>query len=308
MRGLRPGVSHAVGVGRRALGGFSEHRMSTFAAALAYRGLFGLFPFALIVAVLVGVFAPADWLVEEAGEGATENVPRQLEPVVEQGRDQLRPVQEVVEQAQEEARGGLLFFGVAIAIWSVRDLAGTLSQALNTVHGVTAARRGWKKLALSLASGPLLALAAILAVWLMLAGSRVAEGVAEVLGLRDLFVVLWGWLRIPMALGLIGAVLSVVYCYVPSERQGLGSVVPGAVVAVVAWAVTSVGFSVYLANFADYGVTYGSLGAAVGLLLYFYISASIVLLGAEINAALRRQTANAASRTDRADPTEPLAP
>jgi membrane protein len=55
---------------------------------------------------------------------------------------------------------------------------------------------------------------------------------------------------------------------------------------VVAWAITSVGFSIYLANFANYGVTYGSLGAAVGLLFYLYLSASIVLIGEEVNAAI----------------------
>jgi membrane protein len=54
---------------------------------------------------------------------------------------------------------------------------------------------------------------------------------------------------------------------------------------VVLWAVSSVGFSFYLANFADYGVTYGSIGAAVGLLFYLYLCASLVLLGAEFNAA-----------------------
>jgi membrane protein len=52
------------------------------------------------------------------------------------------------------------------------------------------------------------------------------------------------------------------------------------------WAISSVGFSVYLANFADYGVTYGSIGAAVGLLLILYLCASVVLLGAELNAAI----------------------
>jgi membrane protein len=60
----------------------------------------------------------------------------------------------------------------------------------------------------------------------------------------------------------------------------------GAALAVVLWAVSSVGFSIYLANFADYGVTYGSLGAAVGLLFYLYLTASVVLLGAEVNAAI----------------------
>jgi len=63
-------------------------------------------------------------------------------------------------------------------------------------------------------------------------------------------------------------------------------VVVGAALAMVLWAVSSVGFSFYLANFANYGVTYGSLGVAVGLLLYLYLSASVVLLGAEVNATI----------------------
>jgi membrane protein len=63
---------------------------------------------------------------------------------------------------------------------------------------------------------------------------------------------------------------------------------------VVLWAISSVGFSIYLANFANYGVTYGSLGAAVGLLFYLYLSASVVLLGAEVNAAIYHLAADRA--------------
>ena len=101
-----------------------------------------------------------------------------------------------------------------------------------------------------------------------------------------MFVSLWGWLRYPVALSLLAVVVSLVYRFGPDARQRFRSVSPGAALAVVSWAVSSVGFSFYLANFADYGVTYGSLGAAVGLLFYLYLTASVVLLGAEVNAAI----------------------
>ena len=65
-------------------------------------------------------------------------------------------------------------------------------------------------------------------------------------------------------------------------------VVSGAVVAVIVWALISLGFSFYLNNFANYGVVYGSLGAAVTLLVYLYLSAVALLLGVEINEALFR--------------------
>jgi membrane protein len=68
-------------------------------------------------------------------------------------------------------------------------------------------------------------------------------------------------------------------------------VVPGATLCVVLWTISSVIFSFYLANFATFGVTYGSLGAAVGLLFYLYLCASVVLLGAELNAAIYHRVA-----------------
>jgi membrane protein len=83
-------------------------------------------------------------------------------------------------------------------------------------------------------------------------------------------------------------VLSVVYRFVPDTNWSFWSATPGAFFAVMAWAIASLGFSLYLANFADRGLTYGSLGTAIGLLFYLYLSASVVLLGAEINAAIHR--------------------
>jgi membrane protein len=115
---------------------------------------------------------------------------------------------------------------------------------------------------------------------------RLVERIAEVIGLDKLFVYLWGWLRFPVALFILAVVLAIVYRYGPDAKQRFRYVAVGAALAVVAWAISSVGFSFYLANFANYGVTYGSLGAAVGLLFYLYLTASVVLVGAEINATI----------------------
>jgi membrane protein len=272
----------------RVVRNFFDHRMATYAAALAYRGLFALFPFMLIFVVLLGVFGSPDAfgrLVDEIKEQSSEQVPQQLEPVVEQGREQIQPLEGMARRAQREADGELLLIGVGVALWSVSALASTLADAFNTAYGVTETRLWWKAQALSLVSGPLVALAVVVAVVLMLTGSQVAEGVAGAFGLRELFVLLWGWLRYPVALVLLWVALCVVYRYSPAATQAWRSVIWGAALAVAAWAATSVGFSIYLATFADYGVTYGSIGAAVGLLLYLDLTASIVLAGAEFNAA-----------------------
>jgi membrane protein len=276
------------------IGDYFKHRMGTYTVALAYRGLFALFPFMLLLVVLVGAFGPSnaiDRLVAEVKAQSSEQVPQQLEPLVEQGREQIQPLEDMARRAERRAEGGLLLFGVALALWSVSALSGTLADAFNNAYGLTESRPWWKVQVLSLASGPLLALAVIVAVFLMLTGSRVAEDVAGILGLRELFVLLWAWLRFPVALVLLWAALSVIYRHSPAVTLPWRSVMLGAALAVLAWAVASVGFSVYLANFADFGVTYGSLGAAVGLLVYLNLSASLVLAGAELNASMHPSAA-----------------
>lgn len=274
-------------LGERVVRKFFEHRMTTYAAALAYRGLFGLFPFILILVVLAGALGLSDFIDGTFEQvQSKQQVPQQLEPVVQQGREQIQPLERMIEQAQREAGGELLIFGVGVALWSTSALARTLIEAFNSAYETRERRPGWKRSALTWTFGPVLAIIVIFAVGLMLVGPRLVERVAEVFRLDELFVLLWGWLRFPVALSLLAVVLSLVYRYGPNVGLRFRSVGLGAALAVLLWTISSVGFSLYLTHFADYGVTYGSLGAAVGLLFYLYLSASVVLLGAEVNAAV----------------------
>jgi len=292
MRGRKQEKGAFLELGERSIRAFFiEHRMATYAAALAYRGLFGLFPFVLILVVLVGALGfPVffDRAMDQARTQSSGYVPQQLEPVVEQAREQVKPLVGMIERAEEQAGGKLLFFGVAVALWSVSAVARTLTEAFNVACQVAETRRWWKQLVLSLAFGPVLALVVIVSVALMLVGPQLVGSIAALVDLDELFVRLWGWLRFPIALLLLAVVLSVVYRFGPNAKQRLRTLVPGAALSVVLWAISSVGFSFYLANFANYGVTYGSLGAAVGLLFYLYLCASVVLFGAELNAAISR--------------------
>jgi membrane protein len=288
--------SGIVEVGRRSvLNFFFEHPMSTYAAALAYRGLFGLFPFLLILVVLVGVLGFTGYLdtaIDHARTQPYQHVPKQLEPVVEPARKQVQPLIGMLERAEKRAGGDLLIFGGAVALWSVSAVARTLTEAFNVAYEVAETRNQWKQLALSLAFGPVLALVVVVSITLMLIGPQLVGSIAALVDLDELFVHLWGWLRFPVALFLLAVVLSVVYRFGPNAGQRFRSVVPGAALCVVLWAISSATFSFYLATFANYGLTYGSLGAAVGLLFYLYLCASVVLFGAELNAAIYRPATN----------------
>ena len=291
MWGPRSLVQGTVEVGKRSVKSFFEHRMATYAEQLSYRGLFGFFPFIILVFTLLAILrvdAVFDRLIEAAMGAPPQQVPEPLEPAAREGRTQAEFLRPLIEQAREQAGGGLLSFGIVISWWSVSAVTFTLTEALNAAYGAEETRSRRKRFAFALVFGPFLALGFIVASGLMLIGPQVAGWLAGLAGLDEAWVALWGWLRFPAALILLTAVLAVVYHFVPDTDRSFWSATPGALFAVIAWTIASLGFSYYLANFADRGLTYGSLGTAVGLLVYLYLSASVVLLGAEINAAVYR--------------------
>jgi membrane protein len=279
-------------VGRTSVKSFFEHRMAVYAEQLSYRGIFGLFPFIILVFALLAVLrvdVVFDRLIEAATGVPSQQIPEPLEPVAEESRAQAAFLRPLIEQAREQAGGSLLSFGIIISLWSVAAVTFTLMEALNAAYGIEETRSRRKRYAFALIFGPLLALVFIVACGLMLIGPHVAGWFAGLAGLDETWLALWGWLRFPVALSLLAAVLSVVYRFVPDADRSFWSATPGAVFAVIAWPIASVGFSLYLSNFAGRGLTYGSLGTAVGLLVFLYISAWIVLLGAEINEAVYRR-------------------
>src|SRR5215213_4699330 len=171
MRASSPQRTGIIELSYRSIRKFFEHPISTYAAALAYRGLFGLFPFVLILVVLAGALGLPDF-IEQAHPESSQQVPRHLGPVVEQSREQLQPLEKMIEQAEKQAGGELLLFGIAVALWSTSALSRTLTEAFNVAYEITETRSWWKQLALSLAFGPVLALMVIAATGLMLIGPR----------------------------------------------------------------------------------------------------------------------------------------
>ena len=260
----------------RSVRSFLEHDMPTYAAALAYRALFALFPFFAFLVALLGfleITSFFEWLIDQTRSALQEQYARTGEWLIRQG----------LYQAQG---GELLSSVVVLAVWSVSGGVRSLTKALNTVHEVVESRPAWKRLVLQAFFAVSLAITLIIAIALLLIGPWAVEWLVGLVGLDEIFISLWAWLRLPVALVLLMLVVSVVYWVVPDVDQPLRLITPGAVLAVIVWVVASLAFAYYVSNFANYSVIYGSLGAAVALLLYFYISAVVLLLGAELNAVI----------------------
>jgi membrane protein len=268
--------------------------MSSYAAALAYRVLFAIVPFLALLVVLLWFLGIGDYFSNWLTDQTSSALGGQLAQVVGQW----------INQSQFQTQGESLSLGIVtigLAIWSVSSGVRTLTKALNVVHEVEESRPSWKRYGLSFFYAFGLAIMVILATALLLIGPKVVEWIVGVVGLEEVsevFISLWLWLRLPVALVLLMLSVSIIYWVFPNVNYSYRLITPGAALAVMVWVLASLGFSFYLSNFATYSVIYGSIGAAFVLLLYFYISAEVLLLGAEVNAAIHHYASDRHMRVE----------
>lgn len=269
LRGLGPGT-----LVKQAIMDFIADDMPTYAAALAYQVLFSLFPFLLFLVSLLGFL----------------NIPQFFTWLQQQAQTVLPPdamaqVNAVIAQLQQP-QGGLLSFGILAALWTASAGVRATMNALNVAYNVAEGRPTWKRFVLSIIYTICLAVLLIGAAALMILGPQAMQWLADHVGLGQVVVTLWTWLRWPVAVLLVILAVATIYYVTPDVEQEFRFITPGAIIAVLVWILASLGFGYYVQNFADYSATYGSIGAIIVLLLYFFISAAVLLFGAEVNAVI----------------------
>lgn len=261
---MNPRVRRLSAWGVRTARRFTAHGMTVYAGALTYRGLLALVPLALVFLWLVGAFG--------------------LEGSLPQLTDALRRLRP--DEADGASLARLLSFGAAVGAWSLFMGGRLLMRALNAAHEVEETRHPAVRFAFSLVFLPALALLVALATALLALASRLASWVGGLVGTGAAVDLLASWLRFPLALGVVGLAVAVVYRFGPSARPSWRAVATAAALAVGLWAGATLGFTFALRYVLDYGATYGSLGAAVALLVYLRLCMLVVLLGAEVSAAV----------------------
>jgi membrane protein len=258
----------------------NEDRVLAVAAGVVFYALLAIFPAITAMVSLYGLFAKASTINEHlslvAGflpGGAVEIVQEQVNRLVSKG----------------DAKLGIGFiFGLAVALWSANAGMKAIMDALNVVYDEKE-KRGFIKLNLvSLA----FTLAALVIVLLAVGAVVVVPVVLNYIGLGSIGSTLVNVLRWPLLLAVIIVGLAVLYRYGPSRREPRWQwLTVGSGVAAMAWLISSVLLSWYLSNFANYDATYGSLGAAIGLMMWLWISSIVILVGAELNGEIEHQTA-----------------
>jgi membrane protein len=255
----------------------------TRAAALSYYFLLALFPLLLFLTAMLGYFA-------EAGTELRRSLLGYLGSVAPRSASQL--VRATVEEITEGAGGGKLSFGLLAALWFASFGMGAVGETLNAAYGVRESRAWWRVRLISLGLTAALAALIISALALVLYGGEIGEGLAKRYELGAAFVAAWHVTQWPIVLAFVLLAFALIYYYAPDLRhQRWYWITPGSLAGVALWLLVSFCFRLYLNYFDRYSVTYGSLGAVIILLLWFYLTGAAILVGGKVNAVIEHAAA-----------------
>jgi membrane protein len=266
---------------KRTVREFQEDNLSDWAAALTYYGLLALFPALIAMVSLLGIFGDPQTTTAKLTEIITELGP-------ESSAETFKgPIESIVKD--QSAAGFAFVFGLALALWSASGYVGAFIRASNIIYETPEGRPFWKLRPLQIAvTLAMIVLMALLAVGLVLTGP-VVEAIAGPVGLSSTAVDVWNVAKWPvMALIFIFMVDVLFYASPNAKVRGFRWVTPGAIVAIVVWALASAAFAFYVANFGSYDKTYGTLAGLVVLLLWFWITNLAILFGHQLNAERER--------------------
>ena len=244
------------------------------AAQLAFYFLLALVPAIAFVVAVASFFPPR--LLDDMVSSLAGLAPP----------DVVRILREQLDALAGGSNGGILTAGLAMALWSSSAAIVSIIDAMNRAYDIEEGRPWWKVrlTAITLTIG--LAVFVVVAFSLVMVGPDVADRLVSGGQLGSAFALAWKILQWPIVMALIAVAIACVNYFAPDAEQDWVWVTPGAVLATLLWLLASLAFKFYLANFADYNATYGSLGGVVILMLWFYISGLAILVGAEMNAEI----------------------
>jgi membrane protein len=266
-------------VGLRTWASVTDDHVSVVSAGVAFFGLLALFPaLAAFVAIAGLVISPAQ--MQERIAGFSAALPEGAASIV---TDQAVSVSETGSGA-----GWGAVFGFLLALWGASKGVKSLMEGMNIAYGEDESRGiiAYNLWALALT------LFLIMGVILAVSAAVVAPAIASFLPLPEGVEALLTYAPWPVLFVLTIFGLGVLYRYGPSREPARWRwITPGALAATTLWMIGSIGFSIYVANFGSYNATYGALGGVIVLLTWLWLSAFVVLLGAELNSEIEHQTA-----------------
>jgi membrane protein len=260
---------------RRTVADTLEDDCPGLAAQLAFYFFLSVFPALLFLVSLLG-YVP--------GETRLAGAIAQLEAFLP--HEVLQFLREQIDEALAGRQGGLLTIGIVGAIWSSSSAVTAIITALNRAYDIVEWRPWWKRRLLAIALTIALAVFVVAAFVFVVGGGDLAAWVADRLGFNAELTRAWAIVQWMLAIVLVVIAVDLVYYVAPNADTPFVWVTPGALLATALWLLTSLGFKVYVQNFANYTAVHGTIGAVIVLMLWFYLSGFALLVGAELNAEI----------------------
>jgi membrane protein len=266
---------------KRTVTEFSEDNLSDWAAALTYYGLLALFPALIALVGLIGLVGDPTSTTKTITQIVTKIGPSSAAQTF------AGPITSITSHKSTAGIMGIV--GIAVALWSASSYVGAFMRASNVVYETPEGRPIWKLRPLQvLVTLVMLILLVLVALALLLTGP-IVTAVAGPLGIGGTAVSIWDIAKWPVLLIVVITMLAVLFYAAPNVKlAGFRWVTPGALFAVVVWLIASAAFAFYVANFASYDKTYGTLGGLVVFLVWMWLTNTALLLGMELNAERER--------------------
>jgi membrane protein len=270
---------------RRAVKEAKEDRITLTAAGVAFYWFLSVFPLLIAAVGILALLHVGHSFVNGVSSGIRQTLPSGAAKVLTQA----------LSSASARSAGGLAAAVIAIvlALWSASSGMASAEEALDVAYDVPESRTFFRKRAVAVAlTFAALALGGI-ATALLVFGKPLGASIDRALSLGSVFPVLWTVVRWALTVLVVMTLFAVFYHLGPNRKAPSWTwVSPGGVVAALIWLAASVGFSLYVSNFGGtYGKTYGSLAGVVVLMLWLFMSALALLVGAELNGELEREKA-----------------
>lgn len=259
---------------------FRIDRVTDQSAQLSYYFFFAIFPLMLAVTALIGFFAePGTFLHTAIADYLSKILPGTASGMIE---TELR-------QISTRANAGKFSIGLLVAIWSASSGMSAIIDSLNISYEVKKRRPWWRQKLLAIALTLVVSVLLLVSLALVMYGGGFASTLAGRLGFGNFFTMVWDIAQWPILLASLTVAFSLIYYFAPNiKRSHWHWLMPGTVVGVALWVLVSIGLRLYIHFFNNYNVMYGSIGAIILLLLWFYLSGVALLVGAEVNSAIER--------------------
>jgi membrane protein len=245
------------------------------AAQQAYYFFFALFP-ALLFVIAVASFFPLQGLIDNVVEMVGRIAPA----------DVVKILTDAILGLSKQNSGGILTFAFFVTVWSSSGAMVSIITTLNAAYDVTESRSWWKTRLTAIALTVGIAVFILSAMFLIVEGPTLAERIAARMQLGVVFKWTWLVLQWPVVFIFVVSAVGLVYYFAPDVEQDWVWITPGAILATLLWLGISLGLKFYYQLMPNANAAYGTIGAVMVLMLWFYVSGLALLLGAELNAEI----------------------